>query len=138
VTDNLSNLGKYATTDNHWQRLLRRICCCIADKQLRFVKSLRPVTWGPFWGPHVMRGDERSACLCTPRTAANWPHTCGDQRKRVTAIYWGSSGRNDSVDVGIGYDSSSEQSTKLLARADSASRLVLRSDASLPPEQNWR
>ena len=33
------------------------------------------------------------------------PHTHGDQGKRVTAIYWGSSGRNDSVDVGIGYDS---------------------------------
>jgi hypothetical protein len=26
-------------------------------------------------------------------------------RKRVTATFWGASGRNDSVDVGIGYDS---------------------------------
>ena len=40
-----------------------------------------------------MHGDERSARLCTSRIATNRPHTRGDQRKRVTAIYWGSSGR---------------------------------------------
>lgn len=39
-----------------------------------------------------MRGDARPARLCTSRTAANRPHTRGDQGKRVTAIYWGSSG----------------------------------------------
>jgi hypothetical protein len=48
---------------------------------------------GTIWGPHVMHGDERSARLCTSRTAANRPQTRGDQRKRVAAIYWGSSGR---------------------------------------------
>jgi hypothetical protein len=45
------------------------------------------------WGPHVMHGDERSARLCTCRTAANRPCNRGDQRKRVTATSWGSSGR---------------------------------------------
>jgi hypothetical protein len=39
-----------------------------------------------------MRGDERPARVCTSRTAANRPHARGDQRKRLTAIYWGSSG----------------------------------------------
>ena len=33
-----------------------------------------------------MRGDERPACLCTPRIAANRPGTWDDQRKRVTPI----------------------------------------------------
>jgi hypothetical protein len=48
--------------------------------------------FGTALGPHDMRGDERSACLCTRRMAANRPNNRGDQRKRVTAIYWGSSG----------------------------------------------
>jgi hypothetical protein len=48
---------------------------------------------GTIWGPHVMHGDERSARLCTSRTAANQPQTAAGLRKRVTATYWGSSGR---------------------------------------------
>jgi hypothetical protein len=48
---------------------------------------------GTIWGSHVMHGDERSARLCTSRTAANQPYTARDLRKGVTAIYWGSSGR---------------------------------------------
>ena len=44
---------------------------------------------GTNWGPHVMRGDERPARLCTSCTAVNRPHNRGDLRKRVTAIYWG-------------------------------------------------
>jgi hypothetical protein len=76
----------------HGRHPLGRICCCIAHKWLHFVKSVRLLT-GTIWGPHVMRDDERPAHLCTSRMAANRPHAPGDQRKRVTAIYWGSSGR---------------------------------------------
>src|ERR1700730_1758710 len=39
-----------------------------------------------------MRDVERSARLCTSRTPANPPRAYGEQRKRVTAIFWGSSG----------------------------------------------
>jgi DNA-binding transcriptional ArsR family regulator len=54
--------------------------------------------WGPCdlgtsWGPHVERNGERPArrrTSCTPRTGTT---PGSDQRKRVTAIYWGSSGR---------------------------------------------
>jgi hypothetical protein len=69
-----------------------RISCCIADKQLRFVKSPSVTYLGTNWGPHVMRDGERPARLCTSHTAANRPRTAGDLRKRVAAIYWGSSG----------------------------------------------
>jgi hypothetical protein len=40
-----------------------------------------------------MRDGERPTPLCTSHTATFWPHTGGDLRKCVTAIYWGSSGR---------------------------------------------
>jgi hypothetical protein len=40
-----------------------------------------------------MRGDGQPACLCTPRMTANRPNNPGDQRKRVSATSWGSSGR---------------------------------------------
>ena len=40
-----------------------------------------------------MRDGERPARLCTSRTAPDQPRTRADQRKRATAICWGSSGR---------------------------------------------
>src|SRR5271166_74645 len=40
-----------------------------------------------------MHAGERPARLCTLCTVAPWLDTLRDLRKRVTAIYWGSSGR---------------------------------------------
>jgi hypothetical protein len=59
---------------------------------LMFCGSRRRTNAGTNWGPHALRDGERSARLCTSSTAPPRPHTPGDQGKRVTAIYWGSSG----------------------------------------------
>jgi hypothetical protein len=48
---------------------------------------------GTSLGPHVMRDGERPARLCTLCMRTNRPPPVSDLRKRVTAIYWGSSGR---------------------------------------------
>jgi hypothetical protein len=59
---------------------------------LMFCGSRRHTNAGTNWGPHALRDGERSARLCTSSTAPPRPHTPGDQRKRVTVIYSGSSG----------------------------------------------
>src|SRR6516164_9842325 len=64
-----------------------------APRQLRSDNTAWGVSWGTILGPHVMRAGERPARLCTPRTATTPPHAAHDLRKRVTATYWGSSGR---------------------------------------------
>ena len=48
---------------------------------------------GTILGPHVVRAGERPARLCTSCTATSWLELVRDLRKRVIAIYWGSSGR---------------------------------------------
>jgi hypothetical protein len=52
----------------------------------------RTVRLGTTSGPHALRDGERPARRCTSRTATFWPLTGGDLRRRVAAIYWGSSG----------------------------------------------
>ena len=74
----------------------------------------------------VMNDLRVCARLARPQTGHTLAVTNGNV---LPPIYWGSGGRKDSVDVGVGYESSSEQSTKPLAEADSASRLMLRSEA---------
>jgi hypothetical protein len=48
---------------------------------------------GTTLGPHVMFDRERPALLCTLYADTPRPTAGGDLRKRITAIYWGSSGR---------------------------------------------
>jgi hypothetical protein len=53
----------------------------VADKQLRFVKSLRPLTWGPV-GDHTLRAmvNVRRVCerLARPQMATHLAVTCGN------------------------------------------------------------
>ena len=61
---------------------------CIADKQLRSVMSLRPLTWGPYWD-HTLCAMVNDLRVCVRLARRKLPLHSADQRNAVSPFTGG-------------------------------------------------